>query len=290
MQDEVATKIVGTLAGDEGLIKRRQFNEAWGKDSSSLDEYSYYLRGHELLYRLNKEDTEKAIQIWAEGLEKFPTSSLLKVKLGIGYYQLVYGGWSADNKKDYTRAAELVRDGLAERYVSPLAKTMGHLFFAWYNLEFARDYEQALRESNITLALAPSDPFVICNMALVLIGVGKTDAAIALVTPIQDLKSGYVYGSPQFVLGRAYFVKGDYARAADFLNDSPADAVSSLPFLAASYAENGKIDQAKATIAKALEEIPTLSVTLIRQLFPNQDGAVISRQDAAMRKAGLPDA
>jgi adenylate cyclase len=290
MQDEVATKIVGTLAGDEGLIKRRQFDEAWGKDSSSLDEYSYYLRGHELLYRLNKEDTEKATQIWAEGLEKFPTSSLLKVKLGIGYYQLVYGGWSADNEKDYTRAAKLVREGLAERYVSPLAKTMGHLFLAWYNLEFVKDYEQALRESNITLALAPSDPFVICNMALVFIGVGKTDAAIGLVTPIQDLKSGYVYGSPQFVLGRAYFVKGDYARAADFLNDAPADAASSLPFLAASYAENGKIDHAKATIAKALKEIPTLSVTLMRQLFPNQDGAVISRQDAAMRKAGLPEA
>ena len=84
LQDEVAARIVGTLAGEQGLIKRRQFDEAWGKDSSSLDEYSYYLRGHELFYHLNKADTEKAIQIWMEGLEKFPTSSLLKVKLGIG--------------------------------------------------------------------------------------------------------------------------------------------------------------------------------------------------------------
>ena len=167
---------------------------------------------------------------------------------------------------------------------------MGHLFLAFYNLEFAKDYEQALRESKITLELAPSDPFVICMMAPVAIGVGKTDDAIALVTPIQDMKSGYVYASPQFVLGRAYFVKGDYARAAELLNDAPADAASSLPFLAASYAESGKDGEATATIAKALKEFPALSVALMRQLFPNRDDAVISRQDAAMRKAGLPEA
>jgi tetratricopeptide (TPR) repeat protein len=289
LQDDIATKVVATIAGEEGVIKLRQHQESWGKDSATLDEYSYYLRGHELLYRLTKDDTEKAIQVFEEGLRKFPSSALLKVKLGIAYWQRVYGGWTTNIDKDYSHAAEFVQAGLAEQSVSPLAKAVGHFFLAYYNMEYVKDYEKALKERDITLALGPSDPVFICSMAAISSGSGRPDDAIASVSPIKDLKSGFVWGSPDFALGRAYFVKGDYPRALEYFKDAPADAASSLPFLAASYAEVGNAEMAAKSIKEALAQIPSLSVSFLRQLFPNQNQEAVARQDKAMRKAGLPE-
>ena len=223
LQDEIAKSVVLSVAGDEGLIKRVQEQEAWAKETSSLDEYDYYLRGHELLYRLTPPDTEQAIKIYEQGLEKYPSSALLKVKLGWGYYQRVYGGWSTDIKSDYSRAAELVQAGLREKSVTPLGKKMGHYFLAFYNLEFKSDYDEALREVDITLKLAPADPSVICNMGIVSIGAGRPDFAISLAEQILDLRSDFVWNSPHFVMGRAFFVKADYKRAAEYLENAPKD-------------------------------------------------------------------
>jgi adenylate cyclase len=289
MQDEVATRIVATIAGTQSVLKRKMYEDAWGADSSDLDEYTYYLRGHELHHRMNQADGERAIEIWEEGLRKFPNSALLKVKLGFGYYQRVFGGWSADIDKDYQKAAELVREGLSEEKVPALTKMLGHFFFAFYNLEYKRDFDEAVRERDITLALAPSDLLVICNMAVISAGAGDPDHAIAIVTPVEDLRSDFIWASPQMALGRAYFVKGDYGRAAAYLKQAPGDAASSLPFLAASYAEMGRAEEARAIMDKARAQLPSLSVALMRRLYPNRDETVLVRQDTAMRKAGLPD-
>jgi len=170
-----------------------------------------------------------------------------------------------------------------------LAKKMSHYFLAFYNLEFKGDYDEALREVDITLKLAPADPSVICNMGIVSIGSGRPDFAISFAEQILDLRSDFVWNSPHFVLGRAFFVKADYKRAAEYLKDAPQDAATSLPFLAASYAKLGNMDAAKQLIAKARTGLPNLSVSLMRQLYPNRDPEVLAHQDDALRLAGLPE-
>jgi adenylate cyclase len=84
LQDEIAEKVIASIGGDAGLLKKREYERAWGKDRATLEEYDYYLRGHQLFYRFTKEDTLQAIAIWQEGLTKFPNSSLLRIELGWG--------------------------------------------------------------------------------------------------------------------------------------------------------------------------------------------------------------
>lgn len=48
LQDEVAGRVVGALTGERGLILRSEYRAAWGRDTASLGEYDYYLRGHEV--------------------------------------------------------------------------------------------------------------------------------------------------------------------------------------------------------------------------------------------------
>ena len=73
LQDEVTSKIVGAMTGENGQVKQGQYREAWGKDATNLGEYDYYLRGHDIFMNAkSKEENDRAGQIWGEGLAKYP--------------------------------------------------------------------------------------------------------------------------------------------------------------------------------------------------------------------------
>ena len=88
LQDEVTGKIVGAMTGEAGQIKKGQYQVAWGKDTTDLGEYDYYLRGHDIFINAkSRQDNDRAGRIWEEGLAKYPDSNLLKVKLGWYHYE-----------------------------------------------------------------------------------------------------------------------------------------------------------------------------------------------------------
>jgi adenylate cyclase len=57
LQDQVADRVIGSVAGNHGLIRKKEYEQAWGKESASLDEYDYFLRGQDLIERFTEEDT-----------------------------------------------------------------------------------------------------------------------------------------------------------------------------------------------------------------------------------------
>jgi TolB-like protein len=290
LQDEITEKIVASLAGDSGLIKKKDYEQAWGKDRASLEEYDYYLRGHQLFLRFTKEDTLEAIAVWQDGLQKFPDSGLLRIKLGWGYYQLVYGGWSTDVSGDYKRAFDFAEDGLGGTSVPPMARAVGHWLLAYLQVEYKKDWDRGLQEREATLALSPNDPVAIAAMSEIAIRAGRPDDAIASLTRDIGWNRNHVFESPEFRLGWAYFVKGEYETALEhLLQERNSDPVWTLPLLAATYAEMGMTTEARATVAKIREANPTVAVALLGELFSHRDGAVTERFVKALRKAGLPE-
>ena len=61
IQDEVIGMIVSAMTGEKGALKQAQYRRAWGKDATTLEEYDYYLRGHDQFMKYTKEGIE---QIW----------------------------------------------------------------------------------------------------------------------------------------------------------------------------------------------------------------------------------
>jgi TolB-like protein/class 3 adenylate cyclase len=290
LQDDVTERIVASLAGEVGLIKKHEYERAWGKDSASVEEYDYYLRGHQLFMQFTKESTLQAIALWQEGLERFPDSALLRVKLGWGYYQLTYGGWSTDVGGDLQRAFDLSGQGLASKSLSPVARLNGHQLMAFLQLVYKKDYDQALKEREVALALAPNDPLIVGSMAEVAIQAGRPDDAIASLSRDIPRDSDDLFSSPYYRLGFAYFVKGDYQKALEYLKqERHEDPVNKLPFLAATYAELGAMDEARAAVAKIRAANPAVSLELIREVWPLRDKADTERLADALRKAGLPE-
>jgi TolB-like protein/class 3 adenylate cyclase len=290
LQDDVTERIVASLAGEVGVIKKHEYERAWGKDSASVEEYDYYLRGHQLLMQFTKDSTLQAIAVWQEGLKRFPDSSLLRVKLGWGYYQLTYGSWSTDVAGDLQRAFDFAEQGLAGKSLSPTAKVNGYQLMASLQLTYKKDYDQALKAREIALALAPNDPLIIGSMAEVAIQSGRPDDAIASLSRDILRDPPNLFSSPYYRLGFAHFVKGDYQKALEYLKQEPyEDPINTLPFLAASYAELGAMDEAHAAVAKIRAANPAVSLEFIREVWPLRDEADTERLVGALRKAGLPE-
>ena len=177
LQDEVTGKIVGAMTGETGQIKRGQYQDAWGKDTTDLGEYDYYLRGHDVFMNFTKADNDRAEQIWEEGLAKYPDSNLLKVKLGWYHFNAGWYLWSDDIPSDYRKAGELVRTVLAKENLSPQVKWLAHWLFAFV-LVSEGDFSRALKEADTAIALAPYDAFMIGNLAQIAIMSGKPDKGL----------------------------------------------------------------------------------------------------------------
>src|SRR3954470_19342759 len=88
LQDQVTRKVAAALGGERGLIRRAGYLRAWEKPATALDEYDYFLRIHMLIYQFTKDGMTQAQQVALEGLQRFPGSSLIQIKLGWVLFQL----------------------------------------------------------------------------------------------------------------------------------------------------------------------------------------------------------
>ena len=70
----IAEIIDETLIGFSGTIGKEEQRQAWGKSDRDLLEQDYVRRGEQFSFRFNPEAHSKALQIWHEGLARFPDS------------------------------------------------------------------------------------------------------------------------------------------------------------------------------------------------------------------------
>ena len=177
LQDEVTGKITGALTGEFGQLKRAQYREAWGKDTANLEEYDYYLRGHEIYIRFTPEAYREAAQIWEEGLRKFPDSALLQGKLGFVHFSRAYSGCCEDSPADFKQAGEMVRRILARANLSPLVRRHGHWLYAYVSMQEGK-FDLAVTEAEKARSLAPYDAWMVGDLSSILLASGKPMQAV----------------------------------------------------------------------------------------------------------------
>ena len=119
LQDEITGMIVSAMTGEKGALKQAQYRQTWRRGATTLEEYDYYLRGHEQFMKYTEQGIELCGEIWREGLTKFPSSSLLKAKLGFHYLIRTVNFVSDDAAADVRKAGELAREVLANEHLSP---------------------------------------------------------------------------------------------------------------------------------------------------------------------------
>ena len=211
LQDEVTGMIVSAMTGEQGALKQAQYRQAWGKGATTLEEYDYYLRGHDQLMKYTKEGIERSGEIWREGLSKFPSSPLLKVKLGWHHLIRAVNFVSDDPRPDVRKAGELARQVLANEHLSPQVARLANWVVS-HVLVRERDFDGALGAADRAVALAPYDTFMLSSLMMVLVQAGRSDQALQWADQVaaRDPALSWFYNHRR---GWAYLVLGRFAEA-----------------------------------------------------------------------------
>ncbi|MGB8709829.1 MAG: tetratricopeptide repeat protein, partial [Methyloceanibacter sp.] len=287
IQDEVTGMIVSAMTGEAGALKQAQYRQAWGKDATTLDEYDYYLRGHDQFMKYiqgDKKGMERSGEIWREGLAKFPSSPLLNVKLGWYHMQSAVNFLSDDPPADVRKAGELARQVLANEHISPQVARLANWLMS-YVLVQERDFDGALAAANKTVALGPYDTFVLSDLMIILVQVGRPDQALQWAdrAAARDPALGWCYN---YGRGWAYLALGRFGEAVDALRQTEYNDAHLL--LAVAYVRLGRLADARAEVGKMMKINPAITVQAWRLAYSFRDPAILDRYALDLVQSGLP--
>src|SRR6476620_583066 len=288
LQDEVTGMIVSAITGETGALKQAEYREAWAKGATTLEEYDYYLRGHEQYMKYaqgDKEGIERSGEIWREGLAKFPSSPLLKVKLGWHHMMRVMIFVSDDPPADIRKAGELARQALAKEHLSPQVARLANWLMS-YVLVLEREFDGALAAADKTVAMAPNDTFMLSRLMMVLVQVGRPDQALqwADQAAARDPALGWCYN---YGRGWAYLVLGRFGEAVDALTQTEFNDAHLL--LAIAYQRLGRLADARAEVVKMMKINPAIMLQAWRLGHSFRDSAILDRCALDLAQAGLPE-
>jgi adenylate cyclase len=289
LQDEVTSDIIGSLTGEHGQLKQAQYKDAWGRDTADLQEYDYYLRGHDLLMNAqSKADNDRAGQIWMEGLKKYPDSSLLKIKLGWYHWQAVWNFWSDDSAADFRKAADLTREVLAKENLTPMVRRLAHSLFAFV-LMYEHDFDRSIEEAQEAVKLAPYDAGLKSILVDVLVAAGKYDMALQWLADAEPRDPGRK-DSYTRNRGLIYRLQGKYEQSvSEYRNAGEIRWPYHRMSMAISLYRLGHLEEAKAALQAALKLDPAFTQAIWRSGSVYSDPKILDDEITDLAKLGLPE-
>ena len=234
--------------------------------------------------KYTKEGVERSGEIWREGLAKFPSSPLLKVKLGWHHMMRVMIFYGDDPPADVRKAGELARHVLANEHLSPQVARLANWLMS-YVLVQEKDFDGALAAANKTVALAPYDTFMLSRLTMVLVQVGRPELALqwADQAAARDPALGWFYN---YGRGWAHLVLGRFGEAVDALTQTEFNDAHLL--LAIAYVRLGRLAEARAEVGKMMKINPAITLQTWRLGYSFKDQEILDHYALDLVRSGLP--
>lgn len=286
LQDQITSKLADTLGGSRGQIKAAQYKTAWEKSETELEEYDYYLRGHDLFYRYTPADMKKARETWEAGLQKFPNSGLLTIKVGISHYLEASLNWAPDPVAKFKLAAELLNKGMAD----PNLPSQGLRFGLWtqinLSLFYFRDCDRALRFTDRLIEVYPYDA-----ESLVFVASGKAvcgqiaEAGTLMDRAFERLPIG---DANQYnILARVRYREGKFEQTLEALSKSIPN-LENLYLTVASEVALGHEEPALEAVDRLSQRFPDLTPDALLDMIPDRDRSVARGIVDKLEQTGWP--
>jgi adenylate cyclase len=246
LQDKVASSVAGVI---EPALQTAETARSAARPTEDLTAYDLYLRALAVFHPITRERTAEALELLdrAVAIDRHygPALSLA----ALCHLPLALDGWAEDPGTSRRKGIELARRALAagESDSAVLANAAFVLGF------FGEDIGAMIGLVDRALVLNPSFArgwYVSGNLR---VWAGHHDLAIEHVETSLRLSPRERIGMPLSVLGMAYFFKHQFDEAASKLvlaiQDHPGSP-SPYRFLAACYAHLGRLDEARAIVAR----------------------------------------
>jgi adenylate cyclase len=284
MQDEITFNVMNAMVAE--LAEGEQARRWTKKGVTNLKALEKHYRAQGFFCRHTKEDYDKARPLFEEAIALEPNFAWPYVYLGQSYILSWARGWSESRNKSIQMASELAQKALA---IDDTHDGVHALLSQIYLME--RQYDKALSEAERAIALNPngSDAYVFLASATGHSGRWEESALNAEKALRLNPFPGAQY---YFLLGRAYFMTGQYDKSIAAWEKALQVSPTYLPahiFLAACYSSLGRNAEANAAAKEVLRLNPKFTIESHARRLAYKNKADIEREVAALQKAGLPE-
>ena len=282
LQDEVTGAIVSAL---RVTLTPEEQTRVGGVPTQSPEAYDAYLRGLAAFWADTEANAIRARALFEEALVHDPTFADAHAWAAGADMLLWANQWTRDPAV-LERASARTRQAVT---LNPQLAT-GHGILSAV-LVFTREFEAAVASANHARALEPHNPNVLQTAAFVYNAVSRpADALDALdlavrLDPARRPQLGYEYGVAYNMLGRN---EQALTHLQEMVMRFP-DVLRARSLLTRTYAEMGRLDEARAEAREMLRLNPDWTIAGFRRMSPGGESDYRDRGVAAYRKAGLPE-
>jgi TolB-like protein/Flp pilus assembly protein TadD len=283
LQDEIIKRVFVELQVEltQGAVARFA-----SRGTNSLEAWLLRVEGTGEFLKFTREGMIRARELYEAASKADPNwSRPIAVLASIDWYEAKQG-WSASRE-------ESIKSGMAsaERAIQmdpkdPLGyQALGNLY------RLGGQAERAIEMRRKAAELAPNDYLAIAGLATVLKDFGEEQEAVKLferamrLSPKHPWHVSYGYGVTLYLVGR----KEEAVRSLQKAIDQNRNHVLPKAFLAAVYADLGRLDEAKATARQVMQLNPSFTATRLIKSHTFHDPETDARFRDLMHRAGLPE-
>ena len=283
VQDEIVDNIIGTLCGSVGKLAELARSRAMHKGLANVEAHDYFLRGREYHLRFDVTDVEfaKAREMFEKAIKLDPDSPHAYLGLASFHIRMIRQGMSDSAANSLNQVSELTRKALM--LAGPSSASHRALGFVCLQ---KRQFGQAKTHFERALALNPNDAYLLADVANFWCYLGRANEAIEIYNKAMRLNPNY----PDWYsrsLAFALFTVRQYDEALQVLEKT--FNWQSRRLLSATYAQAGRLEQARATAKEYLKANPSFSIKCWAELESYENPADLEHYVQGLRKAGLPE-
>ena len=246
LQDKVAVSVAGVI---EPALQAAEMRRSAARPTTDLTAYDLYLRALATFFPITKERIFEALGLLEQAIAIDRHYGPALAWAAICHLRLVRDGWAEEPEASRRKASDLARQALQVGENDPgILANAAHVLAL-----FGEDIGAMIGLVDRALALNPSFARGWYVSGLLRVWAGQPDLAIEHVETSLRLSPRERMGQPLAVMGTAYFFKRQFDEAASKLllaiQDHPGSPAS-YRFLAACYAHMGRLDEARAIVAR----------------------------------------
>ncbi|WP_018261128.1 adenylate/guanylate cyclase domain-containing protein [Methylobacterium sp. WSM2598] len=283
LQDRVTEAVVGAI---EPTITLSEIERIRRKRPDNLNAYECVMRALPAVWSQHADDTNEGLRLAERAIALDPSYPLPKALAAWCYAQRVTYMRTPVPAEDRERALMLAQQAASLDNDDPLVLTV---LSAAYSL--VREYDLGLTVIEKALRLDPNSAWAWTRSGYLNVYKDRPEVAIehfqrALrLSPVDPMRFNVFFG-----FGSANFAKSDYNEAARWASkaiEEKPTAVWAYRLLTTSYANAGRLDDARSALGKFLEAYPGMTVAKAVEATPGS-ADFRSRYAHGLLEAGLP--
>jgi TolB-like protein len=254
LQDKVAISVAGVI---EPALQAAENRRSADRPTKDLTAYDLYLRALPNFASMGRERICEALDLLEKAIARDPLYAPALALAAMCTHTLHLNSWTDSPDAARNQSVDYARRAIRAAGNDPFVLASAAFVFGY----FGEDIEAAIALMDRSLAANPGFAYGWYWSSVLRLFAGQPDTAIEHMETSLRLNPRDRFGTPLSVIGTAYFYKQEFdtavAKLQASIQERPGYAIS-YRFLAACYAQMGRLDEAREVVERLRALTPVI--------------------------------